>query len=295
LRQRIGVIPIGPVSPLFAIDRIDWVQMSDADDDVSSLDAIAVDLRRDLPNKWDRRVADYALAGLPVYHFKHLLESLTGRVELEHLSENSFGTLGPSTAWLKIKVLIDRIIAVIALVPLVPFFLIVTIIIRLDSKGPAFFRQERVGYQGESFTVIKFRTMRIDMVGNGAALDAAMTQENDPRITKLGSFLRRTRIDELPQVINVALGQMSWIGPRPEAAVLSHHYEKKIPFYRYRHIVPPGISGWAQVSQGHVTDVDDVREKLQFDFYYIKNFSPWLDLLIVAKTIKTMLTGFGSK
>jgi lipopolysaccharide/colanic/teichoic acid biosynthesis glycosyltransferase len=295
LRQRIGVIPIGPVSPLFAIDRIDWVQMSDADDDVSSLDAIAVDLRRDLPNKWDRRVADYALAGLPVYHFKHLLESLTGRVELEHLSENSFGTLGPSTAWLKIKVLIDRIIAVIALVPLVPFFLIVTIIIRLDSKGPAFFRQERVGYQGESFTVIKFRTMRIDMVGNGAALDAAMTQENDPRITKLGSFLRRTRIDELPQVINVALGQMSWIGPRPEAAVLSHHYEKKIPFYRYRHIVPPGISGWAQVSQGHVTDVDDVREKLQFDFYYIKNFSPWLDLLIVAKTIKTMLTGYGSK
>jgi lipopolysaccharide/colanic/teichoic acid biosynthesis glycosyltransferase len=123
----------------------------------------------------------------------------------------------------------------------------------------------------------------------------AVTRADDPRITKLGAFLRRSRIDEIPQIINVIKGEMSFIGPRPEAEVLSQHYEEMIPFYRYRHIVYPGISGWAQVNQGHVTDVDDVREKLHYDFYYIKNFSAWLDLLIVAKTIRTMLTGFGSK
>jgi lipopolysaccharide/colanic/teichoic acid biosynthesis glycosyltransferase len=114
-------------------------------------------------------------------------------------------------------------------------------------------------------------------------------------VTRLGRFLRRTRIDELPQMINIVLGEMSWIGPRPEALVLSEHYEARIPFYRYRHIVYPGISGWAQVNQGHVTQVEDVQEKLHFDFYYIKHFSPWIDALIIARTFRTVFTGFGSR
>jgi lipopolysaccharide/colanic/teichoic acid biosynthesis glycosyltransferase len=122
-----------------------------------------------------------------------------------------------------------------------------------------------------------------------------ITREGDARITRLGRFLRRSRIDELPQIINILMGHMSWIGPRPEAAALSQWYEGEIPFYRYRHVVVPGITGWAQVSQGHVAELDDVKTKLQYDFYYIRNFSVWLDLLIIAKTIKTMLNGFGSK
>jgi lipopolysaccharide/colanic/teichoic acid biosynthesis glycosyltransferase len=118
---------------------------------------------------------------------------------------------------------------------------------------------------------------------------------DEDRITRVGRFLRRHRLDELPQIFNILKWQMSWIGPRPEAELLSVWYADEIPFYRYRHVVKPGISGWAQVNQGHVAGVDDVYVKLQYDFYYVKYFSPWLDLLIFLRTIKTMLTGFGSR
>ncbi len=292
---RIGIIPIGETDSLLAIDRITWLHISEPGQSVTGLSAVTVDLRSDIPDEWDRRVADFALAGIPVYHVKHLLESLTGRVELEHLSENSFGALGPPAAWLKVKRMFDQSTALVGLIVLAIPLLIVALAIRLDSKGPAIFRQYRMGYGGVPFRVYKFRTMRIDADPGATALERAMTQDDDPRVTRFGRHLRRLRIDELPQMINIVLGQMSWIGPRPEAVVLSEHYEAQIPFYRYRHVVYPGVSGWAQVNQGHVTGVDDVREKLHFDFYYIKHFSPWIDILIVARTIRTVLTGFGSR
>src|SRR3546814_1519951 len=119
----------------------------------------------------------------------------------------------------------------------------------------------------------------IDDSGSSDARTAAMTASNDMRITRIGRFLRQSRLDELPQIINVLKGEMSWIGPRPEAEVLSQWYEAEIPFYRYRHIVRPGMSGWAQVNQGHVVEVGAVRDKLYYDFYYIKHFSPWIDIL----------------
>ena len=122
-----------------------------------------------------------------------------------------------------------------------------------------------------------------------------MTRSDDDRITSVGRFIRKTRIDELPQLINILLGQMSLIGPRPETLNLSEWYEAEIPFYRYRHIVRPGITGWAQVKQGHVTSVDDVREKLEYDFYYVRNFSVWLDFLIVIQTLRVIFTGHGAK
>jgi lipopolysaccharide/colanic/teichoic acid biosynthesis glycosyltransferase len=124
---------------------------------------------------------------------------------------------------------------------------------------------------------------------------AAITSEDDQRVTRVGKVLRKLRLDELPQVVNILKGEMSWIGPRPEAEVLSKWYTGELPFYRYRHVVKPGISGWAQVNQGHVAEVEEVHRKLQYDFYYIKYFSPLLDLLIVFRTVKTMLTGFGSR
>jgi lipopolysaccharide/colanic/teichoic acid biosynthesis glycosyltransferase len=124
---------------------------------------------------------------------------------------------------------------------------------------------------------------------------AAMTSDDDERVTRVGAFLRRTRIDELPQIFNILRFEMSWIGPRPEAEVLSVWYTSELPFYRYRHVVKPGISGWAQINQGHVADVGDVNVKLQYDFYYIKYFSPWLDILILFRTIRTMMNGFGAR
>jgi len=145
--------------------------------------------------------------------------------------------------------------------------------------------------------MLKFRTMRPRPKADGvdAALHDAMTQSGDQRITRIGQFLRRSRLDELPQVVNVLRGEMSFIGPRPEAVALSEWYEKELPFYFYRHIVRPGISGWAQVHQGHVTDLESVHQKLTYDFYYIKNFSAWLDILIALRTVSVMLSGFGSK
>ena len=122
-----------------------------------------------------------------------------------------------------------------------------------------------------------------------------LARDDNERVTRVGNFLRRSRIDELPQILNILKGEMSWIGPRPEAAILSSWYTGEIPFYRYRHVVKPGISGWAQVNQGHVAQVDEVHRKLHYDFYYIKYFSPWLDLLIVFRTIRTMASGFGSR
>lgn len=295
-RLTIGVLPMEDGKQgLLDIDGIRWVTLTHPDQRMPGLEAVAVDLRRDLPDAWEKRIADFALSGIPVYHSKHLVESLTGRVELEHLSETSFGTLSPPNAYMIPKHAIDRVAAAAALVLLAPLLTIVAILVRLDSPGPAIFRQQRIGFRGVPFTVYKFRTMRFQAPSEAGARSDAITRANDDRITRLGRVLRRTRIDELPQIINILKGQMSWIGPRPEAAVLSKWYEGEIPFYRYRHIVRPGVTGWAQVMQGHVADVEEVQSKLYYDFYYIKNFSLWIDSLIVFRTLATMANGFGAK
>jgi lipopolysaccharide/colanic/teichoic acid biosynthesis glycosyltransferase len=294
---RIGIVPFGDVDALGAIGAIEWVRLSAPSVEERRLyDLLVADFRSDLPEEWEAFLADSALAGVTVLHVKQLRESLTGRVEIDHLSENNFGSLVPALAYIKLKGFIDFVTAVVAAIILLPLFVGVAIAIRWDSPGPILFRQRRVGYGGSSFLVFKFRTMHNG--GNGHDEDertSAITNHADPRVTRLGRLLRRSRIDELPQLLNILRGEMSWIGPRPEAEVLSKWYESELPFYRYRHIVKPGITGWAQVNQGHVAEVNDVLWKLQYDFYYIKNFSPWLDLLIVFKTLRTVLTGFGSR
>jgi lipopolysaccharide/colanic/teichoic acid biosynthesis glycosyltransferase len=246
-----------------------------------------------LPDEWEVFLAEAALAGRIVYQVKQLAESLTGRVEIENLSENSFGSLVPARGYFYLKAVIDSCAAVLLLPVLLPVMVLIAIAIHFDSKGPALFRQRRIGHRGQQITVYKFRTMREGSRGDERT--AAITHDDDERITRIGTFLRKFRLDELPQVFNILKGEMSWIGPRPEAEPLSMWYRSKIPFYRYRHVVKPGISGWAQVNQGHVAEVDQVHRKLQYDFYYIKYFSPWLDLLILVRTLKTVLTGFGSR
>ena len=295
-RYRLGIVPVGDVDRLRNIPGVDWHTIPTSETAITTLRAVVADLRADIPPEWERFIADCALSGVPVYHVKQMSESLTGRVEIEHLSENTLGSLTPNHAYLKMKEGLDWIFALAGLIVFTPLGFLIAAAIKLDSPGPALFRQVRMGYRGIPFTVYKFRTMTAAPEQEpSAAIDAAVTQTKDNRVTRLGRILRQSRLDEVPQLINVLRGEMSWIGPRPEALVLSRWYEQELPFYRYRHIVRPGISGWAQVNQGHVSDVDEVLEKLHYDFYYIKNFSPWLDLIIALRTIRTMVTGFGAK
>ena len=294
IRQRIAVVPVGDIAQLYDIDGIDWHRLDGPElERVAGCDAIVADFAG-LPAEWESFLADAAIEGRVVYQVKQLYESLTGRVHIEHLSENSFGSLHPMRGFAYLKTVIDGALALALLPVLTPPMLLVALAIRLDSKGPALFRQRRVGRGGKMITVVKFRTMAA-FDTNEDQRAAAITSEGDERVTRMGNLLRRSRIDELPQILNILKGEMSWIGPRPEAAVLSSWYSGEIPFYRYRHVVKPGISGWAQVNQGHVAGVDEVHEKLQYDFFYIKYFSPWLDVLILFRTIKTMLSGFGAR
>jgi lipopolysaccharide/colanic/teichoic acid biosynthesis glycosyltransferase len=294
IRRRYAVVPYGDVERLFKIEQIDWLSLSRPRlSDARNCTAIVADFATKLPPEWEGFLADAALGGRVVYQVKQLSESLSGRVEIEQLSENSFGSLLPVRSYFYLKGLADFIFAVMLLPVALPIMACVALAIRLDSTGPALFRQKRVGHAGKTITVYKFRTMRrVDAEDERRAL---MTDKDDGRITRVGRALRKLRLDELPQIINVLKWEMSWIGPRPEAAALSRWYTDEIPFYRYRHVVKPGITGWAQVNQGHVADVDQVIEKLHYDFYYIKYFSPWLDILIVFRTIKTMLTGWGAR
>ena len=189
--------------------------------------------------------------------------------------------------------MLDILIALVALPLFSPALLLIALAIRLDSAGPVLFRQKRMGFRGEPFEVYKFRTMRPVTAppSDSDARRAAITQSDDDRITRIGRILRRTRIDEIPQILNILRGEMSWIGPRPEAMALSAWYQSEIAFYSYRHVVKPGITGWAQVNQGHVAEIHDVHYKLCYDFYYIKYLSAWLDALIVFRTIRTVITG----
>lgn len=255
--------------------------------------SIVADFNADLSDEWERFLAEAAISGRPIYHYKQVWEAETGKVQIDHLSENGFGALVPSIAYQKMKRAIDLLFTLLVLPVVIPVIAICAVLLKADSKGPVFFRQRRMGFRGTVFHVLKLRTMTVGHDGENREL--SVTQNGDQRITRIGGFLRRTRLDELPQIVNILRGEMSWIGPRPEAVSLSQWYETEIPFYRYRHIVRPGISGWAQVNQGHVADVSEVHEKLQYDFYYVKNLSYWLDIIIALRTVKVMLSGFGAK
>ena len=298
LRLRIGVVPVGDVGDLSHIESVEWVPLSAPSLQEAQLyDALVADLSEDIPDDWEMMLADAAVAGLMVYQAKQLAESLTGRVQIDHLSENSFGMLIPGRGYFYLKSLADWV-AALAVAPFaIPVIVIVSVMIRLDDGGPALFKQLRVGRAGAPFMVYKFRTMTSAPLPQeeGAAHAALATSHSDPRITRLGALLRKTRLDELPQILNILRGEMSWIGPRPEPEGLSPLFVRSIPFYRYRYVVKPGITGWAQVNQGYVSGIDQIALKLQYDFYYIKNFSAWLDVLIFFKTLKTMFTGSGAR
>ena len=180
----------------------------------------------------------------------------------------------------------DILFALLVSILTLPLLLIAALLVRLTSLGSAFYRQVRTGMHGRPFTIYKLRTMVNDAEAGGAQ----WAEKNDTRITPLGKFLRATRIDELPQLWNVLRGDMSLVGPRPERPEFVEQLEKEIPFYRARFAVRPGITGWAQVKHRYVNSVEDTKTKLEYDLFYIKNRSLWLDLVILGKTAKTVVT-----
>jgi len=288
-RPRLAIVPHGDVDQLMQSTRVDWSLWPSPDRLPDRHDGLVADLRADLGEAWEAFLARCALAGIPVYHSKQVYESLTGRVDIERLSENTLGSLIPSSVYAQLKRGLDILLAVLVLPLIVLICAAAGVLIKLDSRGPVLFIQDRVGYRGRPFRIYKLRTMSVSAEGRH------YTEGEDPRITRVGALLRKYRLDELPQILNILKGEMSWIGPRPEAEPLAEWYQREIAFYSYRHIVRPGITGWAQVNQGNVARPEMVKFKLHFDFYYIKNFSPWLDLVITAQTIRTVLTGFGSR
>ena len=251
--------------------------------------AIVVDPHAELDLECSHFLTDAVLQGVPVYHRSHLEEGLTGRVRFRHYADNNFGALLPSLNYLRIKRLLDLVLVVLFAPFVIAILAVAAVLIRIDSRGPAIYTQLRRGFRGTPFVCYKLRTMRNDHGG------PAYTSSEDDRVTRIGRFLRKWRIDELPQVLNIIRGEMSWIGPRPEAIELAAMYGAQVPFYDYRHAVRPGISGWAAVHQGNVALVEAARTKLEYDFYYIKYFSFWLDCLIALKTAQTVVTGFGSR
>lgn len=246
-----------------------------------------------------------AFAPKPIRDFGHGL--LLGAVGVSGLSKEAGGSVdlaavndndiekriarrAPAPAQLG-KRAFDIAAALSLLIFLAPLLILTAIAIRLDSKGPVLYRQRRIGYRGEAFEIFKFRSMRTDAEKDGARWAAA----DDDRITRVGRFIRRTRIDEVPQAINILRGDMSFVGPRPERPEFVSILEEEIPHYHERHLVKPGITGWAQVKHEYTASVEGARTKLTYDLFYIKHFSLLLDLLIVLMTVRVALLGIGSR
>jgi lipopolysaccharide/colanic/teichoic acid biosynthesis glycosyltransferase len=289
-RPLYGIVPIGDAASVHQYGNVDWEFLHSPGDRWEDCDILVADLRTAMPSEWKHLLIEATLRRIPVFHSSVLEERITGRVTVDQLTENTFGWLLPSQAYEHIKLALDVIFALLAFILVFPILGLIAILIKVESPGPVLFVQERIGRGGKPFRIFKLRTMY-----HHFASGWRFTIEDDNRITPLGKFLRRYRIDEWPQMYNILLGQMSWIGPRPETRDLCEWHEDRIPYYGYRHTVRPGITGWAQVTQGAGTGISEVRVKLQHDFFYIKNYSPLLDLLIVFKTVRTVLTGFGAR
>ena len=233
--------------------------------------------------------------GCQVVEWPGFFEKLSGRIPIDSLSPSFFifnEGFRKSRILLLVRRVVSQIVAAVLLVLLFPVFLVVAILIKLDSPGPVLYSQIRVGQKDKPIRIYKFRSMRNDAEKNG---DAVWAVENDPRITRVGNFLRKTRIDELPQLFNVLIGELGFVGPRPERPEFVQNLQALIPYYALRHTVKPGITGWAQVMFHYGSTIEESKEKLQYDLFYIKNMSLKLDLLILFHTFKIVLLGRGAR
>jgi sugar transferase (PEP-CTERM system associated) len=234
--------------------------------------------------------------GVHVNDISSFLERETGRVDLDSVNPSwlifSDGFSSGRRLSGIAKRLFDIVASTLLLVITLPIILLFALAVKLESKGPAFYRQKRVGRYGEPFDLVKLRSMRADAEAGGKAIWAA---KNDERVTRVGKFIRMVRIDELPQTWCVLKGDMSFVGPRPERPEFVADLEKQLPYFAERHMVKPGITGWAQVNFPYGASIDDARQKLEYDLYYAKNYTPFLDILILLQTIRVVLWPEGAR
>ena len=234
-------------------------------------------------------------AGVHVNDFSSFMERETGRVDLDTLNPSwlifSDGFSSSRAISSVFKRLFDITASCLLLLLTFPIIAVFAVAVKLDSKGPAFFRQQRVGLYGEKFVLLKLRSMGADAEKDGAK----WADKDDVRITRVGSLIRKVRIDELPQVWTVLKGQMSFVGPRPEVPSIVDDLDEQLPYYAERHMVKPGITGWAQINYPYGASVEDARAKLEYDLYYAKNYTPFLDLLILLQTLRVILWPEGAR
>ncbi len=233
--------------------------------------------------------------GVHVNDFSSFIERETGRVDLDTINPSwlifSDGFSSSRMLSSASKRIFDITASLILLSLTFPIILFFALLVKLDSKGPAFFRQIRVGLYGEPFMLVKLRSMRTDAEKDGAK----WAEKDDPRVTRLGRFIRKVRIDELPQTWSVLKGEMSFVGPRPEVPSFVESLEEEIPFYGERHMVKPGITGWAQINYPYGASVEDSRAKLEYDLYYAKNYTPFLDFVVLLQTLRVILWPEGAR
>ncbi|MFQ5790299.1 MAG: TIGR03013 family XrtA/PEP-CTERM system glycosyltransferase [Acidobacteriota bacterium] len=240
-------------------------------------------------------VLDCKLRGIRVEDWPSFYERLTGRIKVENLRPSwmifSDG-FHQASMTRTLKQGLDIGLAFLFLVLGLPLFVAIAVVIKLESRGPIFFRQERVGQAGKVFRLLKFRTMYEGAEGETGPVWAT---ENDPRVTRIGRVLRRSRLDEFPQIVNVLKGDLSFVGPRPERPYFVAMLQQRIPYYLHRMTVKPGITGWAQIRYPYGSTVEDAMLKLEYDLYYVKNMSIFLDLLILVSTVQVVLFGRGAR
>lgn len=254
---------------------------------------LAVDLRAVLADRMAQYVSSCTLAGFDVRPMSQVYEMHTGRMPIVHLAEGwELSTPVLRTApYMPGKRTVDALL-VLATAPLTLVLSVaIAVTVRVTSPGPVIFRQTRVGRGGVLFTLYKFRTMWEGSELGGPAFASRL----DDRLTPVGKWLRRFRADELPQLWNVLKGDLSLVGPRPEQVTFARHFAETIPFYSHRHLVRPGVTGWAQVNYGYADGDADTIEKLTYDLFYVKHMSPWLDLAVLGRSVWTVLSGFGAR
>ena len=244
--------------------------------------------------KYMKRIFDLKINGLKIMNYEEFNEDIQKKIDINKINEewllqsNGFDILN-NEVQRNIKRGMDLMLALILMVILSPLALIVSIIIKLESKGPVIFKQMRIGENMRPFKVYKFRSMRL----HDPEKYSKYTLDNDSRVTKFGKFIRKTRIDELPQLWNILKGTMSFVGPRPEWDILAKDYARQINYYNLRHLIKPGITGWAQVMFPYGESLDDAKKKLEYDLYYLKHQDFILDVLVVVKTAKAVFFGKG--
>lgn len=289
LIRNYAVVPSSLLPQMPETPACHWITYEEVEAAGVRVDAMVADLGPDLTEGQVSALAGAAIAGVPVLDRRYIVETLTGRTPLGGLTPNEFGALLPSRQYLVIRRGLELLLTVLILPILLPVIAVVALLVRLDSSGPIFFVQNRVGRRGRVFRMVKFRTMYHNAGG------PSFTTTDDKRVTRIGTILRRYRLDEVPQLVNVLRGDMSWVGPRPEALTLDEEYVRDIPHFALRGIVRPGVTGWAQINQGYAHEAEEMRHKLEYDLYYLKHCSLWLDVMIVLRTFAVLFGGAGAR